>query len=257
MFPVPSHVDFVRVGGQYQVGKLLGSGSSLGSVYLGRDIRTKVEIAVKIGRADDPSSRLRPEYNVYTEIAGGIGIPPVRWYGKEGRYEVIIMDHLGTSLDDLVSKGQIDQEKIFQYAPQMLSAVESLHTRHYVHCDIKPANFMVCTDNLNPTVFLIDFGLAQLFHNPAMYLHVPFSTDSPDISTLPFLSINSQHGFTPSCCDDLESLAYTIIYSARSDLPWMTIHCDQETILQMKTITAGELCEGLPTPFCKFVSYSQ
>jgi hypothetical protein len=114
---------------------------------------------------------------------------------------------------------------------------------------------MVHANNPNPTVFLINFGLAQLFCNPAMYLHVPFSMNSPDIGTLPFLSINSQHGFTPSHCNDLESLAYTIIYSACSDLPWMTICCDQETILQMKTITAGELCEGLPTPFCKFVSY--
>ena len=134
-FPVPPHVNFVRVGGRYRIGKLLGSGgsgesnhnfssikllSSLGSVYLGRDIRTKVEIAVKIGRADDPSSRLRHEYDVYTEVAGGLGIPPVRWYGKEGRYEVIVMDHLGTSLDDLVSEGQIDQEKIFLYATQMV-----------------------------------------------------------------------------------------------------------------------------------------
>jgi hypothetical protein len=75
---------------------------------------------VKIGRVDDPSSRLRHEYNVYMEIAGGVGIPPVCWYGKEGQYEVIVMDHLGTSLDDLINEGQIDQEKIFQYTPQMV-----------------------------------------------------------------------------------------------------------------------------------------
>lgn len=59
------------------------------------------------------------------------------------------------------------------------------------------------------TVFLIDFGLAQLFRNPATYLHVPLSTDSPDIGTLPFLSVNSQRGSTQSRRDDLESLAYT------------------------------------------------
>jgi len=105
------------------------------------------------------------------------------------------------------------------------------------------------------TVFLIDFGLAQLFRNPATYLHVPLSTDSPDIGTLPFLSVNSQRGSTQSRRDDLESLAYTIIYSARGDLPWMSIRADREKILHMKSITAGELCEGLPTPFCKFVSY--
>lgn len=54
--------------------------------------RIEAEITVKIGHADDSSSRLRHEYNVYTEIAGGTGIPPVHWYGKEGQYEVIIMD---------------------------------------------------------------------------------------------------------------------------------------------------------------------
>ena len=98
--------------------------SSLGSVYLGRDIRTDIEIAVKFGRADDPSSRLRHEYDVYTKVAGGVGIPSVRWYGKEGQYEVIVMDHLGTSLDDLMSGGQIDQEKVFQYAPHMVCSLD-------------------------------------------------------------------------------------------------------------------------------------
>jgi hypothetical protein len=82
MFPVPSHVDFVRVGGWYRVGKLLSSGgsgesnpdlhsinflSSLGSVYLGRDIRTKVEIAVKIGHACNGSPTAGPTWT--TEVA--------------------------------------------------------------------------------------------------------------------------------------------------------------------------------------------
>ena len=95
-----------------------------------------------------------------------------------------------------------------------LSAVESLHSWHYVHHDIKPANFMVHTD----TVFLIDC-LAQLFCNPAMYWHVLLSTDSPDISTLPCISVKSQRGFTQSHCNNLESLPYTIIYGACGDLP--------------------------------------
>ena len=148
------------------------------------------------------SSRLSHEYNVYTELAGSAGVSPVRWYGKEGSYEVIVMDHLGTSLGDLISGGHVDHGEVFQYAPQMvcshlnkynllyslthtqLSAVELLHTRHFVHRDIKPANFTVQVDNLQRTVSLIDFGLAQLFRNPATYLHNPGSTGHPVISTL-------------------------------------------------------------------------
>jgi serine/threonine protein kinase len=114
---------------------------------------------------------------------------------------------------------------------------------------------MVRADN---NVFLIDFGLAQLFRNPATYLHIPYSTDHPVVGTLPFTSINGQRGYAQSRRDDLESLAYTIIYSAHGDLPWTTIsaYSDWEVVLQKKlSATAEELCEGLPAPFCKFVVY--
>jgi len=111
------------------------------------------------------------------------------------------------------------------------------------------------------SVFLINFGLAQLFCDPATYLHNPHSSGHPAISTLPFTSIDGQQGFAQSHRDDLESLAYTIIYSTRGDLPWTTVSTnsadsDQEAVLQKKmSITTEELCEGLPASFCKFVSY--
>ena len=105
------------------------------------------------------------------------------------------------------------------------------------------------------TAFLIDLGLAQLFRDPATFLHIPYSTDESIIGTLPFTSINGQQGHAQSRRDDLESLAYTIIYSARGSLPWSNLR-DQEAILQKKlSITVEELCEGLPAPFFEFIRY--
>jgi casein kinase I homolog HRR25 len=104
----------------------------------------------------------------------------------------------------------------------MRAAVKSLHSQHYIHRDIKPGNFMICIDNLHPMLFLIDFDLAWLFHNPTTYLHTSFTINHLIIGTLPFTSINGQHGqgYTQSHHDDLESLAYTIIYLALGNLPW-------------------------------------
>src|SRR5712672_1098073 len=78
------------------------------------------------------------------------------------------------------------------------------------------------------------------------------------VGTLSFASINGQQGHAQSRHDDLESLAYTIIFLARGDLPWTTdsIYNDRKAVLQKKmSIVAEELCEGLPPPFSKFVSY--
>jgi hypothetical protein len=78
---------------------------------------------------------------------------------------------------------------------------------------------MLCIDNLSPTIFLIDFSLAQLFHNPTTYLHIPFTMNHLIIGILLFTSINAQQGYAQLHHNNLESLAYMIIYSALGDLP--------------------------------------
>ncbi len=152
----------------------------------------------------------------------------------------------------------IKQMAILTHPYVQLLAVQSLHDQYYIHCDIKPRNFMICTNGVPPTLSLIDFGLAWLFHNPATYLHVPFTMDHSIIGTLLFTFINSPQGNSQSCCNDLKSLAYTIIYSALGELPWTSDFAGKnvKAALCKKTlIIVEELCKGLPAPFCKFVTY--
>jgi len=117
---------------------------------------------------------------------------------------------------------------------------------------------MVQANGAPPTVFLIDFSLVWLFCNPATFLYCPYTTGHLVVSTLPFTSINGQQGFAQSHRDDLESLTYTIIFMACEDLPWSDICAcgDHKAVLRKKkSITAEELCKGLPTPFYKFVMH--
>jgi hypothetical protein len=134
---IPCKPDFIHVGEQYRVGQLLGSGGSgvpkhdsrltyctflisIGYVYLGKDIKTEADVALKIGHTNCSPSRLTHEYNMYEAVAGSTGISSVLWYGKEGQSEVIILYHLGTSLGDLIRKQQFDHERTFLYASQMV-----------------------------------------------------------------------------------------------------------------------------------------
>src|SRR6266850_1857651 len=148
-------------------------------------------------------------------------------------------------------------EHILMYSSQQF---ESLHIWHYIHHNINPSHFMVRFDNAAPTIYLIDFSLARQFRDPATYLHTPYTTKHSIIGTLMFTSINSQQGHTQSRRDDLESLAYTIIFLVCGHLPWTTVFTGRDhwykAVLEKKMmITAEELCEGLPPPFLEFIIY--
>jgi hypothetical protein len=71
------------------------------------------------------------------------------------------------------------------------------------------------------------------------------------------MSICGQQGCAQSHCNNLESLAYTLIYAACSEFPWTAISHDQKAVLQKKKlVTTEELCKGLPAQFCKFIGYA-
>ena len=112
---------------------------------------------------------------------------------------------------------------------------------------------MISVENGSPVSFLIDFGLARQYRDPATFRHASYKPNEEVIGTLMFSSIMGQQGATQSHRDDLESLAYTIIYSARGELPWTGCR-NPKTVLAKKLGTPfNELCEGLPKHFCDFL----
>jgi serine/threonine protein kinase len=234
----------------------------------------KLEVALEWG------SKLEREYDVYRAISGIRGIPKMLWYGMEGRYNVMVLSRLGRTLEEMTQLNMLDANAVFAYAKQMvfspfaqstllftshskLAVLKSLHDHHYVHLDVKPDNFMMGTGDRSSRVFLIDFGLTRLFRDPATRKHVTQVKGLDITGTVRYSSINSHLGRTQSRRDDLESLAYVIVYLVKGRLPWqgIAIHPGQvhhDEVLKLKQVTAAtSLCKGMPQPFVEFIQHIQ
>lgn len=102
-----------------------------------------------------------------------------------------------------------------------ISRIEFIHSKNFVHRDIKPANFVMGTGKSAHLVNVIDFGLAKKFRDSRTSNHIPFKQDDVHgVGTSLFAAINTHLGIESSRRDDLESLAYMLIYFLRGTLPW-------------------------------------
>jgi len=86
----------LRVGKKYRLGRKIGSGS-FGDIYLGTNMTTGEEVAIKLESVKTKHPQLLYESKIYRILHGGLGIPNVRWYGVEGDYNVMVLDLLVSS----------------------------------------------------------------------------------------------------------------------------------------------------------------
>lgn len=115
------------------------------------------------------------------------------------------------------------------------------------------------TGKHSSTVYIIDFGLSKQFRQPDTYLHIPYNRAHGLVGTPTFASIRSHLGFELGRRDDLESLAYILIYFLRGSLPWQGLGLEaRDLVVESKQATPAHiLCEGLPVQLCTFLEYSR
>ena len=145
-------------------------------------------------------------------------------------------------------------------ADQMLTRIEFVHSRNFIHRDIKPDNFLMGVNSLNHKCYIIDFGLAKKYRN-AMRQHIPYKEGKNLTGTARYASINAHQGIEQSRRDDLESLGYVLMYFNVSQLPWQGLRAANkkqkyERICEKKVSTSPEsLCNGYPEEFRIYISY--
>jgi len=266
--PVP---DKVQVGGmpEYFVERKLGKGG-FGQVYVGRRaVVSKMKdgpganyVALKFEHRSSKGCNYGPpyEWSVYNSLGGVHGIPKVHYKGRQGDWYIMVMDMLGPSLWDVWNQsGQVmSQEMVACIGVEALSILKELHSKGYVHGDVKPENFLLGQPGSlqEKRLYLVDLGLATRWKDPVCGTHVEYD-QRPDVfrGTVRYASVHAHLGRTASRRDDLESLAYTLLFLLKGRLPWQGYQGDNKGYLvcKKKMATSGEmLCRYTPPAFRQF-----
>ncbi|TYH63251.1 hypothetical protein ES332_D07G178200v1 [Gossypium tomentosum] len=247
------------IGGKFKLGRKIGSGS-FGELYLGVNVQTGEEVAVKLESAKTKHPQLYYESKLYMLLQGGMGIPHLKWFGVETDYNVMVIDLLGPSLEDLFNycNRKLSLKTVLMLADQMINRLEYMHSRGFLHRDIKPDNFLMGLGRKANQVYVIDYGLAKKYRDLQTHKHIPYRENKNLTGTARYASVNTHLGIEQSRRDDLESLGYVLMYFLRGSLPWQGLKAGTkkqkyDKISEKKVSTPIEvLCKSYPS---EFVSY--
>jgi len=255
-------IDNLIFQNKYTLLNKIGEGS-FGEVFETKDNDNK-KYASKV---EDKSGKLRlkAEFNIYKKLLNKInipiGLPKVYTYIETTNYNILVMDLLGISLESKFNESnrQFTMSTIYAIAIDMLEIIKFVHSKGFLHRDIKPNNFLFSNTLPHNKLYIMDFGLSkQYVQNNA---HIDIKFDRNLIGTARYASLNIHWGIEPSRRDDLESIGYILIYLFRGRLPWQGLKGDKkktqiEKIGDKKLmIGLDNLCEGMHRCFYLYLDY--
>ena len=244
---------------RFRLKKKIGAGS-FGQIYSAENIVTHHRVAVKLEKANCRIPQLGFEAKLYKTLSGSANVPRLHYYGQDAMYNVLVIDLLGKSLEDLLIKcgRKMSLKTVLMLADQMISCVEFIHSKNYIHRDIKPDNFVMGVGSHANQVYMIDYGLAKRYRDQNTHQHIPYCEGKQLTGTARYASVSAMKGNEQSRRDDLEALGYVWIYLLKGSLPWMGIPVQNrqnkyDQICRMKArMTFEQICRGCPREFVTY-----
>ena len=248
---------------KYKPIKVIGIGA-FSKIYSAIRISDKAVFAIKTEKKSAFKNHLKNEaYNLLT-LRDGIGIPKLISYGNNKKYEILIETLLDKSLKDIF----IEQKKpcnlidLCLIAIQSIERLEFIHYKDLIYRDVKPENIMIGLKDPN-IIYIIDFGLCQKYRSSKTGKHIQFKETKKFNGTLIYASSYVLQGKESSRRDDLISLAYTLIFLYKRNLPWES-NWDKlnkikylHIINSKETFDFGQLLVNLPKEMIDFLKYTQ
>ena len=145
---------------RYRPLRPIGRGGSA-SVWLARDERTGLEIALKIvPREGKRAARAMREMEAASRLRHERCVRAYGFGGDDGHVYIAYEYVRGTTLRDLLRQGLVTDRSAVEVAAQVLDGLAHAHQTGIVHRDVKPSNVLV-EEGTPVSARLLDFGLAQ------------------------------------------------------------------------------------------------
>ena len=245
---------------KYKAIKKLGEGS-FGKVYKAE--YNDQYFAIKMEYKGKDQGLLEIEATIMSYLKGPY-IPYIKSYGYSGDFNVLVMQLLDKSLEDLINKySTFSIKTVAMLGYQMVNILQFIHDRHIIHRDIKPDNFVMGAKEDNAKLYILDFGLAKKYRSSRTLVQYPYIKKKKLTGTARYASIHALEAYEQSRRDDLESVGYVLMYFLRGNLPWQGLKVRSKEdrykkILEKKRETSSEyLCKDFPIQFFEYVDYTR